>query len=271
MSAVPTQTERSIAAQAPVEQLPAVISDTASLMAVIARAASDPNVDVDKMERLMAMKERADARAAEQAFNEAMRDVQAELPRIIKDAENKDNHSRYARLETIGKIIKPIISKHGFSQSFGTDASPLTDHYRVTCTLSHTGGHSREYFADVPRDMVGLKGNANKTPTHGFGSSMSYGRRYLTMLIFNLELAGEDDDGRAAGNGLVTDEQAEHLLDMIGREYTDEKERTTYLAAFLKWIRAESIIQIKATDYEKAVKAINEASVKRSQARNAKQ
>ena len=40
------------------EPLPAVSSDAASIMAVISRAASDPSVDVGKLERLMGLYER---------------------------------------------------------------------------------------------------------------------------------------------------------------------------------------------------------------------
>jgi hypothetical protein len=49
--------------------------------------------------------------------------------------------------------------------------------------LSHTAGHSRHYQADVPIDNTGPKGAQNKTMTHGFGSALSYGRRYLKLLI----------------------------------------------------------------------------------------
>jgi hypothetical protein len=75
----------------------------------------------------------------------------------------------------------------------------MPSHYRVTCTVSHTAGITKDYHADVPTDMHGIKGTQNKTATHGWGSAMSYGRRYLKMLIYDVKLT--DDDGKAAGNG----------------------------------------------------------------------
>src|SRR3546814_13380927 len=47
-------------------------SESSSLLAVISRAASDPNVDLDKMERLLAMQERIVARQAEALFASAL-------------------------------------------------------------------------------------------------------------------------------------------------------------------------------------------------------
>lgn len=167
-----------------------------SLIQVIERAATNPNVDIDKMERLLEMQERIMARDAEAEFNAAMADVQGELRPVIHDAKNDQTRSHYATLEAVAKATKPILVKHGFALSFGTADCPVQDHYRITCDLTHSGGHSKHYFADIPADLTGLKGTPNKTKTHAFGSTMSYGRRYLTLLIF--DIATEDDDGNSA-------------------------------------------------------------------------
>src|SRR6185312_16869960 len=106
----------------------APVSEAAALIQVIERAARDPSIDMDKMERLLAMQERIFARNAEIAFNDAMRAVQAEMPRIQRDANNQQTSSKYARLETINKKITPVYTQHGFSLSFGTDTSPLAEH-----------------------------------------------------------------------------------------------------------------------------------------------
>lgn len=175
------------------------IVSTSAMLQVIERAAANPEIDVEKMERLLAMQERIFTKNAEMQFNDSMKTVQAEVPRILRDA--KGENSKYTRLETIIEAIAPVYTRHGFALSFGTDASPLEKHYRITCDVSHVGGHMKHYFADVPADLVGMKGTPNKTPTHAFGSTMSYGRRYLTLLIFNLALVNEDDDGVAGGEG----------------------------------------------------------------------
>jgi hypothetical protein len=190
------------------------------ILAVIARAAKDPTVDVDKMERLFAMQERVLARDAEQRFNEAMAAAQKEMPQIKRGGKNATTNSTYAELDAMSEAMLPVIAKHGFSLSFGTDVSPLPNHYRVTCDVSHIGGHTRTYNADVPSDLTGMKGTPNKTSTHAFGSTLSYGRRYLKMLIF--DVATTDDDGRAASSGeKITDAQFASIDALINETETD--------------------------------------------------
>lgn len=171
-----------------------------ALIAVIDRAAANPDIDVEKMERLLAMQERILDRNAEVAFNEAMRAAQEEMPKVLRNKRNDQTNSNYADLEKVNDIIVPVYVKHGFSLSFGTADTQLPGHIRITCLVSHVAGHSRPYFCDMPLDIAGIKGNQNKTPTHAHGSTMSYGRRYLTLLIFNITLTNEDNDGNRPGN-----------------------------------------------------------------------
>lgn len=193
---------------------PAEVADLAGgILTVIARAAADPNTDVDKLERLLAMQERVLAREAEQAFNAALRAAQDEIKPIAKNKTNPDTHSKYADLGALAEGLDPIMRRHGFSQSFGTADCPIPAHYRVTCAMSHTGGHTSHYQADVPVDNTGPKGSQNKTMTHGFGSALSYGRRYLKLLIADVPTT--DDDGRGAGKGATIDDAQIAVLELL--------------------------------------------------------
>jgi hypothetical protein len=180
----------------------AVAVQTNSMLTVIERAVSNKDFDVEKLERLFALQERMLAKKAEQEFNESMQRVQGQELRVIKDAKNPVTNSSYATLQSLNKILVPIYTDAGFSISFGTADCPIQNHYRITAMVSHRGGHSRNYQCDIPIDDKGMKGNDNKTKTHAFGSTMSYGRRYLTLLIFNIALV--DDDGNA---GLTKEER----------------------------------------------------------------
>lgn len=167
----------------------------ASILGVIERAAANPSVDVAKMERLYAMLKDDRAMVAEQQFNASMREAQSEMPVIVKDAKNPQTNSRYALLESVKRKAVPVITKHGFSQQFSQGDGAPEGKIRVLCNVSHVGGHSRLYHMDLSPDDVGAKGNASKTKIHGEGSTFSYGERYLTKLIFNITIVGEDDDG----------------------------------------------------------------------------
>ena len=82
-------------------KLPATQSDAANLMAVISKAATDPNVDVAKMERLFALYSEMDAKRAERAFYAAMEAVQAEIPKIHRDRKNEHKNYKYSTLEEV--------------------------------------------------------------------------------------------------------------------------------------------------------------------------
>lgn len=225
-----------------------VASYDASLLEVISRAAADPNVDIDKMERLLAMQERVTERQAEQAFNVAMNLAQSEMPQVIRDGKNDTTRSKYAKLETVSAAMSPVIARHGFSLTFGTDASPLAGHYRVTCRVSHVGGHSRnDYHVDIPIDNEGMKGTKNKTDTHGAVSAISYGRRVLKLMIF--DVATKDDDGNAAAYHLISVDQYDALKKKVIEVGADEE-------AFCRYLGVPDLKDLQAINFNSAVKAL---------------
>lgn len=181
-----------------VDQAPAPVAEGATLLAVISRAASDPNVNIDKMERLMAMHRDMQRQQAEADFNAAMARVQSSMGRIGTDKRNSQTNSDYATYAKLDRALRPLYSAEGFALSFGTDPVEVENIVRVTCHVSHAAGFTRKYLIDMPSDGKGAKGNDVMTKTHATGSATQYGMRYLLKMIFNVAI-GEDDDGNAAG------------------------------------------------------------------------
>lgn len=188
-----------------------VTSPADSILAVIERAAQNPDVDIDKMERLFALREQALNRQAEAAFNEAMRHAQSEIKLTTRTKRNEQTESNYADITAVNESVMPVATKYGFSVSFGTAECPLDGYMRVTATVSHAAGHSRAFQADVPTDATGIKGTTNKTKTHAFGSTMTYGRRYLLLLIFNVSTADDDGNASSAKETIITEELIQEL------------------------------------------------------------
>lgn len=239
-------------AMQPQGEVPSVGSETAAILQIIERAARDPAVDMDKMERLMAWREREMARSAENAFNAAMQAAQAEMPQVVRDASNEQTKSRYARYETISEAIQPVITKHGFSLSYGEADSTKERHIRIVCDVLHRDGHTKQYHADIPIDDVGMKGNANKTATHAYGSTKSYGKRYLKCDIFDVAVKNEDDDGNKAGQGAtITEEQVMELRELID-------EVGAKVEAFCNIFRIESLPDLPAKAFKVAVERLQE-------------
>lgn len=195
-------------------------SESAMMIQMIQRAAADPSVDVDKMERLMQMHERFVDRSAAAAFNAAMVRAQQRIKPVARRALNTQTNSTYAKLEDVDQEISPIYTNEGFSLSFGTDDSPLAGHVRVICDVMHAEGHTKQYKADLPLDATGIGGKTNKTGVHAHGSTYSYARRYLTLMIFNVAMVKEDDDGNGASKPqakLITEVQLKRLYQVVDK------------------------------------------------------
>jgi hypothetical protein len=173
-------------------------SEVVAFVQMIERVARDSSIDIDRLDRLLVMRERENARLAEQAFNEALSLAQGEMQAVGVDSDNPQTRSRYASYAALDRAVRPIYTRYGFGLSFNTaDAAPGPEQIRMICAVSH-GGYTRHYHVDMPVDGKGARGGDVMTKTHAMGSGISYGMRYLLRMIFNLAI-DYDDDGNAAG------------------------------------------------------------------------
>jgi ERF superfamily protein len=241
------------------EALPVVASDAASIMAVIERAAADPKTDVDKLERLLGMYERIAARQAEQAYSEAMNAAQEEMGPVSQDASNPQTRSKYASFAALDKAIRPIYARHGFSLSFDTGEGAAGDHVRVVCKVAHRSGHSERPHLDMPADGKGAKGGDVMTKTHATMAAVSYAKRGLLKMIFNIAEGEADDDGNRASGGTITEDQAGTIFDLIKRTKADT-------AKFCKYMGVEAVPDIMAKDFDRAIIALNTTAKKKEAA-----
>lgn len=186
------------------------LPEAAAIIQIIERAASNKDVDVDKLQKLLDMQERVMAKNAEMAFNAAMAEMQAELPVITERGEIRVGgvlRSKYARFEDINEAVKPILQKHGFAMTFKTDTTTVV---KVFGILTHRAGHREQTDMVLPIDVSG-----SKNSVQAIGSSVSYGKRYVMEALLNLTSRGEDDDGRKAV-GPVPDEEGKAKLEKCG-------------------------------------------------------
>lgn len=215
------------------DQAPIQMNEGATLLQVIQNAAQNPQADIEKMERLMAMYERVEAKRAEADFSADMAQMQAELPSI---GERGDAAGRYkfALWEDINTAIKPILSRYGFALTFRTD---FADGIAITGVLTHRSGHREETTIKLPADASG-----NKNAVQAVASSVSYGKRYTASALLNLTSHGEDDDAFSAVNATDITAWADAIkgaasMDELNRIAADLKDRPPQAAA-LRNIRA---------------------------------
>jgi hypothetical protein len=168
---------------------PQKLSDGVVLM--FERLATNPDVNVEKLERLIAMQERILRHNAEMAFHAAFAEMQGELPTISERGEILVNgvvRSRYAPLEDIVEVVRPILKKYGFALRHRNQFTG--DKLKVIGILSHRAGHSETDEFEAKADTSG-----SKNDIQSFGSTQSYGQRYTTKNLLGIVTRGEDKDG----------------------------------------------------------------------------
>jgi ERF superfamily len=172
------------------------------VVTILERALSDPSIDVVKARELWQFSREIRAELAENAFNEAMRYAQAEMGPVRTNAANPQTRSKYASLSALDNVLRPIYTKHGFALSYDTADAPNESSVRIICLVT-CANYTRSYHIDMPADGKGAKGGDVMTRTHATGSAVTYGRRYLLLMIFNIAVAGDDDDGNHASGPTV--------------------------------------------------------------------
>ena len=221
------------------------------MYSMIERAARDPAVDIDKLERLMLMQERAIAREAKAAFDAAMSALQPELPAIGERGKalvNGQVRYTFALWEDINTAIKPVLMKHGFALTFRTD---FTNGITVTGVLSHSAGHREETSITLPSDKSG-----SKNDVQAVASTVSYGKRYTAGALLNLTSHGEDDDAYAATVETISEEQEIQINEMLEATGSDR-------AKFLKWLKVESVSAIPAKSFDSVMVTLRQKEAKK--------
>lgn len=194
--------------------------ETSAVLSMIERAASDPNVDVMKMEKLLDMQERVLNRQAESEFFRSLNVCQSGMTRVSTDRNNGQTKSKYASYAALDRVLRPIYTDNGLCLSFDTEPSGLDGILRVVCYVSN-GNYTKRYSVDMPADGKGAKGGDVMTKTHATGAAASYGMRYLLKMIFNVAIGEDDTDGNMpeAKNQVLTidKDQTFELMALINK------------------------------------------------------
>lgn len=227
-----------------------VVNNATSMLQAVGSLAVNPDVDVDKVERLMQIQEKLQAKENEDSFNRVMAEVQSKIGTVLKNKLNKQTNSNYADLQAIVTTVKPIYTSAGMALSFNTIPTEDQSFVRVVCYVT-AEGHTRTYEYDSPITDKGIAGKVMMTTQHARGSAISYGRRYLVCLIFNI--ATDDDDGNSYLSNVeyITEEEEANLIALIEEVGADK-------AKFLKVLRIDEYGQLPKSKLQGAIKRLEE-------------
>lgn len=210
--------------------------------------AIERGVPVETLERLQALHERVEARAAAQALAAALARFQAACPPIAKTStahamSRKTGTSwsyRYAELDEIARTIAPHLRDAGLSYTW--DSQIRDGLLTCICTLRHLGGHQAQASFALPIDN---DSGMNAQQKHA--AALTYARRQSLIQVLGLTTCEPDTD--AANPTPITEQQAADLAALI-EEVGVDRER------FLRWAKVGRLEEILARDYEACVNVL---------------
>jgi hypothetical protein len=166
----------------------------------------------------------------------------AEIGGAAKDKVNPAFKSKYADIASVIDAVKPVLARHNLA--FYQRSQPSEDGVLVQTMLRHSGGEEV--------DLGTLYVPANKKDPQGFGSALTYARRYALMTAFGVP--AEDDDGNAAvasapkaGSVKINDEQLGVLQGYASGGVIDA-------ARFCAFFQIGSLKDLPAARYDEALR-----------------
>jgi hypothetical protein len=184
----------------------------------------------------------------------------AEFEAASKSANNPHFKSKYADLSAVMDAVKPALINHGL---FFTQMTHDADGgVCIETIIHHRGGDNLscgKLF--VP---------ASKQDAQGFGSALTYARRYSLMTAFGIP--AEDDDGNAAArsapandrngrhspSGKIDDAQFVTLQGLMEGTGADVRR-------FCQFFQISGVKDLPASRFQEAVDAINASAAARRQ------
>lgn len=180
------------------------------------RFALEKSAGPEAMTTLMNIRRELKAEAAKKAFDESLSAFQEECPVITKTkgvpTKSGEIAYRYAPIEQIEAVIRPIERKHGFTHTFDTDVASQPGFVIAKCLVTHSAGHMRESQIKLP---LGAKTQI-MSDTQVYAGALTFANRRALANAYGLVIAGEDNDGatakpRPTGPAVVTEPDVKAL------------------------------------------------------------
>ena len=158
--------------------------------------AVDSKAAVEVVKELRAMQREDQERRAKFDFDAALSAFQAQCPVIYKTRAVPDRSGnvayKFAPLEQIEEVIRPIERANGFTHTFNQDVESQNGWVITRCTVAHVAGHARESVSKFP---LGTK-TAIMSDSQQYAAALTFANRRTLANAYGLVIAGEDKDGQ---------------------------------------------------------------------------
>lgn len=220
-----------------------VLSDNSP--AALMQIAMSKGMDLDKLEKMLELQCQWEERESKKAYISAISNFKKKPLEILKDkkvsfkTQKGETEYSHASLANVVNTVSAELGNHGLSASWKTEQGDFG--VKVTCILTHSGGHSEEVSLTAAPDTSGVKNQIQS-----IASTVSYLERYTLLAITGLATKDMDNDGKGAAVApeYITVDMQTEINDLIKSTKSDK-------AVFLEYIQVKSIEKIPLSEYGK--------------------
>lgn len=164
----------------------------------------------ESLTHLLDLQERFENREAEKAFNQALSDFKADMPKLVKDRDVKFGDTAYSHVSLANLVysVSEVLSKYGLSHTW--EASQSETMISVSCILSHRLGYKQKTTLSSFADSSG-----KKNAIQAIGSAVSYLQRYTLMSATGLAAWDQDDGVSAGASKFISFEQVQEIETLL--------------------------------------------------------
>lgn len=170
--------------------------DGAALMHIIERAAAMPEFDLDRLEKLLALKTKWDEAQALRDYARGMVEFKKDRPAIFKNKHvsyktaGGNTDYDHATHDEVSDKLSDALAKYGFTHAWRMVQAE--NRITVTCTLTHVNGHMGSAELTAVND-----GSGGKNSIQAIASANSYLQRYTLLAVTGTSTKDmPNDDGR---------------------------------------------------------------------------
>lgn len=203
----------------------------------------------DTVERIVALINAQEDRAAARELAKARAEFQAECPVVPKSSTAKiatksgtSFSYAYAELDEIAETVKPFLHKHGFSYSW--DAEFKNGEVQCTCILTHAAGHSMKTLFAAPTDAASSMSGPQRN-----AAALTYAKRQSLLMALGISTGEPSDDAMEGSTETITQEQIANLDALIDEVKADR-------GKFVAYLGVKSLAEIRASDFQRAIAAL---------------
>ena len=237
---------QAVATASPQPISPAVAPSSAGepyLIVAVKEAVRQGNLEM--LRSLLEMQHQEEDRQAKKDFEAALARAQGNIDPIKKsklvDFKTDKGQVRYKH-ETLADVIAAVdkpLSDEGLTKRWRLQQPE--GRVRVTCIISHAGGHFEENSLEAGADTSG-----SKNAIQAIKSTVTYLERTTLLAALGIAAEDEDDDGRASGSPLIDEEQAAHVRKQL-------KDLNVTEATLLRAVGAREIVLMTVDQYKDAL------------------